>query len=95
MPNNLYKTKPTYVQAMEYTRESHKAVLDWMGRLSEYDVPFGTYISATKGRVDGLMIETRWGAKKALFGDWIVKRSTGEYIPVSKEDFEKEYTKVE
>ena len=78
-----YRKKPVVVEAVQWTGENIKEVLDFMNwRNAAHDV------------ASGLTIHTLEGNLYASPGDWIIKGVQGEFYPCKPDIFEKTYEKV-
>ena len=78
-----YRKKPVVVEAVQWTGENVKEVLDFM-----------EWRNVAHDATLGLTINTLEGNHHASPGDWIIKGVQGEFYPCKPEIFEKTYEKV-
>ena len=78
-----YRKKPVVIEAVQWTGENIKEVLDFMN-----------WRNAAHDDEIGLMIHTLEGNHYASPGDWIIKGVQGEFYPCKPDIFEKTYEKV-
>ena len=78
-----YSKKPVVIEAVQWTGENVKEVMDFMN-----------WRNAAHDTASGLMIHTLEGNHHASLGDWIIKGVNGEFYPCKPDIFEKTYEKV-
>lgn len=82
-----FRTKPAHVEAMQWdgTAEGATPIIDWVlaggGTARFRDWAWGNEIVADAGEV--LLV--------AVAGDWIVRKSFGEFVPCTAETFDATY----
>lgn len=80
-PRNFRK-KPVEIQAMEYTRETCRAIHDWMGlEHADHDLDCDA----------GIFIDTLEGQMRASLGDFIIKGVQGEFYACKPDIFDQTY----
>jgi len=77
-----FRKKPVVIEAVQYRRETARAVLEFMGAESD-------------GRPFDETIETLEGTLHVSPGDWIIKGVKGEFYPCKPDIFEATYEPVE
>ena len=75
-----YRKKPVVIEAVQWTGENLKEVLDFM-----------KWRNASHDDVGGLVIHTLEGTHSARVGDWIIKGVQGEFYPCKPDIFEQTY----
>ena len=79
-----YRKKPVVIEAVQWTGENLKEVLDFM-----------KWRNANHDDVSGLVIHTLEGNHSARVGDWIIKGVQGEFYPCKPDIFEQTYEMTE
>ena len=78
-----YRKKPVVIEAVQWTGENLKQVLDFMN-----------WRNANHDDVNGLFIHTLEGNHHASIGDYIIKGVNGEFYPCKPDIFAKTYEPV-
>lgn len=81
-----FRKKPVTIQAIQWTGENTKEVLDFIGR----QITVGQ-VNMFTGKVVDMDIPTLEGTMKATVGDWIIKGVKGEFYPCKPDIFEQTY----
>jgi len=85
-----FRKKPVTIQAIQWTGENTKEVLDFIGR----QITVGQ-VNMFTGKVVDMDIPTLEGTMKATVGDWIIKGVKGEFYPCKPDIFEQTYEPAE
>lgn len=90
-----YRKKPVVIDAIEWTGENLREVIDFCGGLnpSVQHLSWEEYEALV--REHGLKIFTLEGSHMATIGDKILKGIAGEHYPCKPKIFEATYEKVE
>lgn len=93
MKMNLFKTKPTFIHALQWTGDNIKEIQKFVPgvRMGEVEIQKGPEWIKT----GGLVIETLEGSMLAATGDWIIKGIRGEFYPCKPDVFAAKYEQVE
>ena len=75
-----YRKKPVVIEAVQWTGENIKEVLDFM-----------QWRNANHDEVNGLSIHTLEGNHCATIGDFIIRGVQGEFYPCKPDIFEQAY----
>lgn len=92
-----FRKKPVVIEAIKWTGDNLKEVLDFTGRYERFDEwfkSFGEYENYVKEDGNIFKIFTLEGTMKATVGDWIIKGVQGENYPCKPDIFEQTYEKV-
>ena len=94
MPVRKYRKKPVIVEAIQWTGDNLREVIDFTGlHPSARKWTWEEFEEVVKKK--GLKIFTLEGAKKASVGDYIIKGVEGECYPCKPSIFEKTYELAE
>lgn len=84
-----YRKKPVVIEAMQWTKDTHKEVIAWLASGNAYNgltpKPGGALHEYVMG------VQTLEGGIFASDGDWIVRGVQGEFYPVKPDIFEATY----
>ena len=87
MSQNKYRKKPIVVEAIQFTGNNFKEILEFIGGIDERN--------KTNIHRDCIFIKTLEGDMKASPSDWIIKGIKGEFYPIKDDIFKETYEKVE
>jgi len=93
-----YRKRPVEIEAIRYTGDNLKDVIEFTGKHPKFDEWFPTwddYVKHVKSRSMAFKIFTLEGVMSAYPGDWIIRGVNGEHYPCKSDIFEKTYEKVE
>ena len=92
-----FRKKPVVIQAVQWTGQNFKEVIEFTGkhtRLCEWFENWKSYGTHVKADGDIFKIITLTGAMNVTPGDWIIKRVQGEFYPCKPDIFEATYEAV-
>ena len=90
MPVRKYRKKPVIVEAIQWTGDNLREVIDFTGlHPSARKWTWEEFEEVVKKK--GLKIFTLEGVKKASIGDYIIKGIEGEFYPCKPSIFKKTY----
>ena len=92
-----YKKKPVIIEAIQWTGENLKEVLDFTGKadnFEKYFKSFEQYPDFVRSDGNTFKIFTLEGVMLASVGDFIIRGIHGEHYPCKPEIFEMTYEKV-
>lgn len=92
-----YKKKPVVIEAIQYTGDNLKQVIDFTGKHPKFDEWFSSFEEfRTHVHNDRhvFKIFTLEGTMEALPGDFIIKGIKGEFYPCKPEIFLQTYERV-
>ena len=90
MEARKFRKKPIIVEALQYTEESRRAVIDWCGAGHT-----GIDDDGCEYELRNLRIKTPAGTLMVNLGDWVVKDANGEFCPCKPDIFEQTYEEVD
>ena len=93
-----YRKKPFVIDAIQWTGNNLREVLDFTGKHPEWDRWFTSFEAYEKHvKADGglFKILTKEGTMRAPPGWWIIRGVMGEHYPCAPDVFETTYEKVE
>ncbi|MFE7799047.1 hypothetical protein [Nocardia sp. NPDC057440] len=89
-----YRKKPVEIQAMQFTEETARALIEWAEIPESHVFPAGEDL-ATGAPVDGyVVIATLEGDMRANLGDWVIRGIKGEFYPCRDDIFRATYDAV-
>lgn len=83
---NSYQKLPVIVQAIQFTPENEREIVDWLG------IHYPTRNQLDEGV---LLIHTLEGTMQANYTDWIIKGIKGEFYPCKDDIFRATYKECE
>jgi hypothetical protein len=92
-----YKKKPVDIEAIQYTGDNLKQIIDFTGKHPNFDKWFSSfeeYRTHVRNDRNVFKIFTLEGVMEASPGDYIIKGIHGEFYPCKPEIFLKTYEKI-
>jgi hypothetical protein len=95
--NMKYRKKPVAIEAIQYTGDNLKQVIDFTGKHPKFDEwyksfeDFRTHVHNDRHVVKIFTLE---GVMEAIPGDYIIKGIAGEFYPCKPEIFLQTYEKI-
>lgn len=92
-----FRKKPVEIEAIQYTGENLKEVIEFTGKHPNWDKWFSSweeYETHVKNDRNVFKILTLEGAMEAIPGDWIIRGVKGEHYPCKPDIFEKTYEPI-
>lgn len=92
-----YRKLPVEIEALQYTKDNLKEVLDFTGKHPLWNTWFNSfeeYKTVVEGDNNIFKILTLEGIMEASIGDYIIKGIHGEFYPCKPDIFKKTYEKV-
>lgn len=92
-----YVKKPIEIEAIQYTGDNLKEVLEFVGKHPDFDkwfASFDEYEAHVKKDSMIFKVITNHGVTSALPGDWMIKSPVGEFYPCKPDIFERTYDAV-
>lgn len=93
-----FRKKPVVIEAIKYTGENLREVLDFTGKhpswgkwFSDFDA-YEAHVRADRGVFKIMTLE---GTMEALPGDWVIRGVRGEHYPCKPDIFEATYEAAE
>lgn len=83
-----FRKKPVVIEAMEYTRENRKAIIEWAGEALQ-STAIGD--SGEPYELESLRIKTLEGTMTVSLGDWVIRGVKGEVYPCKPDIFAATY----
>jgi hypothetical protein len=80
-----FRTKPIYVDAMQWTGNNFDALLDWRNNFPDNDLQTGR--GGFKIDAGKLIVQSGDAFMGANVGDWIVRGMVGNYFPINEDMF--------
>lgn len=96
--SNFYRKKPVVIEAIRYTGDNLREVINFTGKRPNWSRWFNTwekYENHVKNNVGIFKIMTLEGAMSASPGDWIIKGVKGEFYSCKPDIFEATYEPAE
>ena len=91
----LYRNKPVYIEAVQWTGENHREMFDFLTnykKLDEYMTSIGDNFYINHNKIEGgLIIKTLEEEHIASIGDYIIKGVKGKFYPCKPDIFESTY----
>lgn len=93
----LFVKKPVTIQAIQWTGDNLKEVLEFTGKSEKFDEWFSSfedYENFVRNDGNVFKIFTLEGIMDATIGDWIIRGVKGEHYPCKPDIFDATYSQV-
>ena len=93
----LFVKKPVTIQAIQWTGDNLKEVLEFTGKSEKFDEwfpSFEDYENFVRNDGNVFKIFTLEGIMSASVGDWIIRGVKGEHYPCKPDIFDATYSQV-
>lgn len=93
-----YRKKPVVIEAVQWTGDNLKEVLNFTGKHPNFDTwfkSFEEYESYVNNDGNSFKIFTLEGVMRGQIGDFIIKGVNGEFYPCKPDIFKKTYEEID